>query len=257
VIQYWDSERIPGYVSELLAGVGERNPDLRHLVFDERTAAELIAERFGGRHLEAFRTCAVPAMQADYLRYCAVYALGGVYVDADFRCVAPLRPLLGGPLDGVLFGRPELPARWRVPAFEWRERVGPHRAIMNSFFAFSTAGHPLLGLAIEIATANVERRVGHDVALVTGPAIFTSLYLMRELGSFDAFVAYVKGGALEPFGRFLCETVGDHERASAALDRVWLRPETDSRRWVLTPEEPLPYKASEDHWVNVDSGIFR
>jgi hypothetical protein len=257
VVQYWDSERVPGYVSELLASVGERNPDLRHVVFNERTAAELIGERFGGHHLEAFRACAVPAMQADYLRYCAVYALGGVYVDADFRCQAPLAPLLEGPPDGVLFGRAELPARWRVPAFEWRERAGPYRAIMNSFFAFASPGHPLLELAIEIATANIESRIDEDVALVTGPAVFTSLYLLRELGSFDAYVDYARGGALAPFARFLCATVADYERVVAALERVCLRPEIDSRRWVVAPPGPLPYKATEDHWLNVGSSIFR
>ena len=257
IVQYWDSEVIPDDVAGLLASFDELNPDVPHLVFDERKAAALIGERFGGRHADAFRACAVPAMQADYFRYCAVYALGGVYADADFRCRASLRPLLGDPGGGTLFGRPELPARWRVPEFEWRERVGPYRVAMNSFFAFPSPGHPLLELAIEIATANVERRIAEDVALVTGPAIFTSLYLLRELGSFDAFVAYAEGGVLASSSRLLCETVGDHARVLRALAGVRMPPEEESRTWVGAPETPLPYKETEDHWVNVTTSIYR
>lgn len=257
IIQYWDSEEIPDYVAAPLASFGELNPDLPHLVFSERKAGELIAERFGGRHADAFRACAVPAMQADYFRYCAVYALGGVYADADFRCIASLRPLLSGPGGGTLFGRPELPRRWRVPEFEWRERAGPYRAVMNSFFAFPSPGHPLLELAIEIATANVEARVAEDVALVTGPAIFTSLYLLRELGSFDAFLSYAEGGVLEGSSRLFCETVGDHGRVAGAFEGVALPPVEQTYMLVAGIDTPLPYKDTDAHWVNVTSSIYR
>jgi hypothetical protein len=256
VIQYWDREAIPDYVAELMAGFERLNPDLRHLVFDELSAEELIGERFGARQAAAFRACAVPAMQADYFRYCALHALGGVYADSDFRCVAPLQPLLEGPASGALFGRPELPARWRTPAFEWRERVGPYRVVMNSFFAFPSPGHPLLELAVEIATANVENRVAEDVALVTGPAIFTSLYLLRELGSFEAFVEYCEGGVLAPCAHLLCETVGEHERVVRAFDGVELKSEIESRAWVGDSGDRLPYKDTEDHWLNVTSSIY-
>jgi hypothetical protein len=257
IVQYWDSEEVPAEVAALLATFEGSDPGLPHLVFSERGAAEFIAERFGGRHAEAFGACAVPAMQADYLRYCAVYALGGVYVDADFRGLAPLRGLLEGPHTGTLFGRPELPPRWRTPEFEWRERVGPYRVVMNSIFAFPSAGHPLLELTIEIATANVESRVAEDVALATGPAIFTSLYLLRELGSFDAFLAYAEGGALEPSSRLLCETVGDHERIATAFAGVRMPPVEEAHVWVGGPEAPLFYKDTEAHWVNVTSSIYR
>ncbi len=257
IVQFWDSAEAPEDVAAAMATFAQVNPGLPHRVFDERGAVELIGERFGERELAAFRACAVPAMQADYFRYCAIHALGGVYVDADFRCVLPLDPLLRGPQDGTLFGRRELPARWRAPELEWRERVGPYRVVMNSFFAFPTPGHPLLELAIEIATANVEARIDEDVALVTGPAVFTSLYLLNELGSFDAFLAYAEGGTLEPSARHVCETVGDHRRVAHALANVDMPEEEESRVFVRAPESPLAYKETEAHWVNVTTSIFR
>jgi Glycosyltransferase sugar-binding region containing DXD motif len=259
IVQYWDSETVPAEVAALLETFEEpeAEAELPHLVFDERGATAFLAERFGPRHTAAFAACAVPAMQADYFRYCVVHALGGVYVDADFRRLAPLGNLLEATHTGTLFGRHELPAHWRTPAFEWRERIGPYRVVMNSFFAFPSPGHPLLELAIEIATANVEARVGEDVALVTGPAVFTSLYLLRELGSFDAFVDYARGGVLEPFSQLFCTTVSDHDRVVRAFEGVRLLSEEESRSWVRGADEPLSYKQSEDHWPNVTSSIYR
>jgi hypothetical protein len=222
IIQYWDNEEAPAEVAALLATFEAANPDLPHLVFSERRAAELIAERFGPRHAEAFAACAVPAMQADYFRYCALHALGGVYVDADFRCVAPLRPLLDESAGGTLFGRAQLPRPWRLAKYEWRERAGPYRVIMNSIFAFPSPGHPLL-----------------------------------ELGSFDAFLAYAEGGVLEPYSRPICETVGDHDRVVRAFAGVSLAPEEETRAFVGGSEIPLPYKQTEDHWMNVTASIYR
>jgi hypothetical protein len=256
IIQYWDSEEVPDYVAATVASFAELNPDLTHRLFDRREAGGLIAERFGARHAAAFAACAVPAMQADYFRYCAAFALGGVYVDVDFSCRASLRPLLDDAATGTLFGRAELPSPWRTPAFEWREPVGAYRVVMNSLFAFPSPGHPLLELAIEIATANIEGRVAEDVALVTGPAIFTSLYQLNELDSFDAFVAYLRGSAMEASARLLCETVGEHARVQRAFEGVRVLAEEETGRWVAASEAPLPYKATERHWTNVTSSIY-
>jgi Glycosyltransferase sugar-binding region containing DXD motif len=257
VVQYWDDAEIPDDVARLFAAVEGANPELPHFVFDEKGAAEFLAARFGPRQVGAFAACGVPAMQADYFRYCAVYALGGVYVDADFQCRAPLADLFESPGTGTLFGRPELPPRWRTPEFEWRERVGPYRVVINSFFAFPAAGHPLLELAVEIATANVEARIAEDVALATGPAIFTSLYLLRELGSFEAFLDYVEGGVLEPSAALLRETVGDWDRVGRAFAGVRIPPVEESYAWVVSPEVPLSYKQTKDHWLNATESIYR
>lgn len=257
IIQFWDSEEIPEYLCPLLSSIADLNPSLRRDLFSKRKAENFIAENFGRRQVEAFNACAVPAMQADYFRYCAVYVLGGIYVDVDFTGRAPLGPLLEGPAGATLFGRPELPPNWRAPAYEWGERVGEYRVIMNSFFAFKDREHPLLELTTEVATSNVENRVAEDVALVTGPAVFTALYQMKELGSFDAFLDHHTGSPVGLFARRMCEAIGEYERVSAAFEGVRILPEVEARYWLGPSQEPLPYKSTEAHWPNVTTSIYR
>jgi len=256
LIQYWHTETPPGEVAELLDSIERCNPDMRHLLFDEAEAERFIASHYTDREVAAFRACAVPAMQADYFRYCAVLALGGFYVDADFRGVASLHSLFGA-VGGTLFGRNEVPHGWSPDIFGAGERVGPYRLLANSIFFFAAPEHPLLRLALEVATASIESRIAEDVAVTTGPGIFTSVYLLDRLGSFDAFLDYAAGGILRPSADLFCEVVGNQERVVAALDGVRMLPFADSRSAVRETRGQLAYKSTDAHWVNHRGSIFK
>jgi glycosyl transferase-like sugar-binding protein len=242
----------------LLASFRDRNPDFTHRVFNEAEAEEFIAERFGAREAAAFRGCAVPSMQSDYFRYCAVLALGGVYSDADFRCLRSLRPLVEGAEGGEIFLGPTLhPLNGRQT-----------RRVWSQFFAFREPGHPFLELALEIATANMESRIAERVWpvgekaiegiwLTVGPGIFSLMRFIRDWGSFDAFVDGIAGSPAEPFGDLYCEVIGDYGRIVAAFEGVRVSPHESMITWVGDPEHPLPYKQTDIHWQNVKTTIFR
>ena len=256
IVQYWDAEEVPGYIQDLIATFRERNPDMPHRLFDERTAGELIAERIGQREAEAFRACAVPTMQSDYFRYCAAYALGGVYVDAGFQCVAPLQTLLPGAGEARLF------------------RVEPFGYLLSGFFAFGGPGHPLPRLTLDVITANVERRAAESVQMVTGPWSLSALSLIHRLGSEPEHRQAVAEGGVEqlrrpflerartmppsPAGRRevdrmiepLFDTVGDFARIVEAFDGVHVVRFRETAAWIRKPDSPLPYKESERYWVN-------
>ena len=104
IIGYWHVELAPRELEDLLAPSRQHNPERPHLIFDESGAEGLIEEHFSSRELDAFRACAVPAMQSDYFRYCAVHALGGEYMDVKFACTAPVDTLLED-AEGQLFRR--------------------------------------------------------------------------------------------------------------------------------------------------------
>ena len=242
IVQYWHSPDIPQYIAPLLDSFGRLNPWARHLVFDESAATQFIAHHFSDREVGAFRSCAVPAMQADYFRYCALLATGGVYADADMLCVGDLRALLGeGPEDGSIFRR-------------------PNTMIMNGFFAFRAPQSAFLRLVLDVATANIEQRVAEDVWLATGPGIFTYLSMLHQAGSFAAFEATLKDDdyeAVPRFGKLMCKTAGSFDRIAASWACVRIREEAELRPYAVDPDVPMPYKETEVHWTRVSGSIFR
>ena len=256
--QYWDSEEAPDYISEQFATFRDLNPEFHHRVFSEVETEQFIASHFGPRELAAFRACAVPSMQSDYFRYCFVLACGGVYADADYRCVRSLRPLLERSEGGEIFLGPTVHVQNGLET----------QRVWSGFFAFRQPGHPFLELALEIATANIEARiaertwpVGENVVpsiwLTVGPGIFSLMRFIRDWGSFDAFTAAVAGSLAEPFAKLYCEVIGDYDRIHDAFDGVRVSSFEGMSQWVVHPDCPLPYKETDVHWHNVATRIFR
>jgi hypothetical protein len=261
IIRYWHSEDVPEEIAALLAGFDEQNPDLHQLVFHEASAERLIAAHFGAREVAAFRACAVPAMQADYFRCCAVHSLGGVYADADLRCVGALSTLVDDLDGGQLVGWRRMPGRFAdlgmsdEAIFGPTDRVGPYRWLENGFFAFPSPGHPFLELAVEMMTAHIESRATENLFAATGPGVFTSLYLLRELGSFDAFVQYASHGVLAPVAQLSCDAIDDYGRIERAFKGVRLSLAKSTFRWV---RHAMPaYKDTEAHWLRWPASISR
>jgi len=240
LVQYWHSEQIPTEIEALTATFHDLNPDLHHHVYCEAEAEEFIAAHFTSREVTAFRACAVPAMQADYFRYCAVLALGGIYADADFRCVQPLRELIGTTAGGLLFRRE------------------PKTTLINGFFVFDEPGHPLLRLTLDVATANIEHRAAKKVHAVTGPWIFTSLAALHRLGSFEA--GRSTGAGIHKLATVMVEAVGDFKRVVEAFERVRVVPFRAAMEWIGEAGTPLDYKQGNEHWIDWherNGSIFR
>jgi Glycosyltransferase sugar-binding region containing DXD motif len=225
IIQYWHSEQIPDSVAEHIETFRSLNPDLPHMVFSEDSAATLIEERLGLQHLHAFSSCATPIMQANYFRCCAILAMGGVYSDADQRCVRPLRQFL-------------------PPAGCGRLYRAPHGVIQNGAFAFGSPGHAFLELVVEIATANIEKRLEGRSQFVTGYAIFTVLVRLAEFGSFDALLARVKGRNVERFARAYCETIADFNRVTQSLEGIEVLASREAENLIAGPIRQLPFKTT-------------
>jgi Glycosyltransferase sugar-binding region containing DXD motif len=256
--QYWDSEEVPADVAALIATFRDLNPDFRHRVFSEAGTERFLAERFGPREVAAFRACAIPSMQSDYFRYCFLLAFGGVYADADYRCVASLRSLLDDSAGGELFLGP------RTHDLNGHET----RRMFSGLIAFRQPGHPFLRVALDIATANMEARVaeriwpvGEHVVpaiwMTVGPGILTAMRFLREWGSFETFLERIAGTLAEPFGELYCEAIGDYDRIVEAFEGVRVSPYESMFAWIDQAEDPLAYKKTDVHWHNVKTEIFR
>jgi glycosyl transferase-like sugar-binding protein len=232
IVQYWHGHRLPADIAELTATFRDQNPDQPHLIFSEATAEVFIAEHFTHREVAAFRACAVPAMQADYFRYCAILALGGICSDVDFRCVRPFKDLLGKTNGGMLFER-------------------ANGVFANGMFLFANPGHPLLQMVIDLATVGIERQADERVWWVTGPWLFTILWRIRLSGSLDAARQFAVDHGVSPGKMDAClNAVGDYSRVLEAFKGVRVASFAVARRWVAEPELPPQYKRSKLHWVN-------
>lgn len=236
LVQYWDGEEIPDYVTAELDTFTDLNPDFRHLVFSRAAAAEFIGEHFGPREVAAFRSCAVASMQSDYLRFCAGMVFGGIYSDVDFHCIAPLKPLVPDP--------------GRIRLFH-----GPRGNVISGFFAFRSPGHAFLELALEIATVNIERRFPDKVYFATGPPIFMALVALHESGSRDGSIAPIENRPLQEVVRAYWGAIGDRARVAAALSGVEIRP-TEEYLECVQPSVSMPYKSTDAHWLNAKGDIF-
>jgi hypothetical protein len=237
IVQYWHDASPPPYIEELIETFRVRNPDMPHMLFDRPSAEDLIAEHFSQREVAAFRSCGIPAMQADYFRYCAALAMGGLYCDADLRC------------DGG-FGE-IMPVAGRG----WLVRH-PHGAIVNGLFAFGSPGHALLELTVELVTKNVEAQRWPTVYLVTGPTLWTTIYWMHQAGSFDGFLQSAPNPMMERYGQACRDAIGDYERLRRAFEGVEIKLTTEAEPLARTVRTDLPYKETDLHWANVRDELY-
>ncbi|UOM37207.1 glycosyltransferase family 32 protein [Acuticoccus sp. I52.16.1] len=170
LFQFWNSPEPPAEVAALM-DTWKADPDFVYRRFTEADAEAYIAQRFEARTLAAYRACAIPAMQADLFRYCALYEEGGVYVDADSEN--------GGNLAGFIADAP----RGMLMTREVR--------IANDFLFVRAARDPLYEKVIRQAVENIEQRISNNVWAVTGPAIMTRMYRTPEQRPwFDGFVVH-------------------------------------------------------------------
>jgi mannosyltransferase OCH1-like enzyme len=239
IVQYWHSEELPAEIEELAATFQERNPSLRHRIFAEAEAEAFISRHFSAREVAAFRACAVPAMQADFFRYCAIFILGGVYSDVDFRCLRSLEPLIEATEGGQLF---------RVPSTTVNMDGSINTdGIINGFFLFEKPGHPLLRLTIDIATMNIERRATRKIWKLTGPLIFTGLStLSQRPGASNA----ARGDQPQRIDRPVLDAVDADARVAHAFENVSIAPFETLGRWVEEVGASLSHKQSQTDWLN-------
>jgi mannosyltransferase OCH1-like enzyme len=155
LFQFWNTEKAPDEV-EVLMQTWAEDPSFEYHRFNVGSADAFIEAHFDGRTLAAYRKCGVPAMQADFFRYCVLYVYGGVYVDADTKNSGRLPDLLQGRRNGLLMTR--------------------ETRVANDFLYVREAKAQLYEKTIEGAIDNVEREISNNVWIVTGPGIMTRFH---------------------------------------------------------------------------------
>ncbi|MBS7588055.1 tetratricopeptide repeat protein [Ancylobacter defluvii] len=150
--QFWDTPEIPDDVMTLMGSWRAHNPGWSYTLHSLDSAREWLRQVSDSRLLRAFRHMPTIAGKVDLLRLAVLFAEGGVYADADDRCLASL--------DAAISGR-GLVLR--------QEHYG---SIGNNFIAVRPH-HPVIGQALEDAVSAVLRGDRESIWLSTGPGLMT------------------------------------------------------------------------------------
>jgi hypothetical protein len=181
LVRYWhDPSNLPADVHTCLASWDRLAEDgFEFHMFNDKSAADYIADVYGEQELKAFARCAHPAMRCDYFRMCFIHAEGGLYVDADDVLIGEgWRNIFR---NGRLKVQPlcyDIVAGGMMPtAVIWRSDLSIEDRVfyVNNDPIAAPAGHPVLLRALVRAT---EKLLGENCFLeiqsTTGPGNFTA-----------------------------------------------------------------------------------
>jgi mannosyltransferase OCH1-like enzyme/Flp pilus assembly protein TadD len=153
IMQFWDSSSPPDDVAALMATWKSLNPGYTIHHFTDSTALEFLAKEFPERVSTAYRRAREPAQKADICRLAWLFHNGGIYVDADNRCLRPISTIVPPNADLVLY----------------QEDLG---TIGNDFVAVSRE-HPVIAYALDNAVTAINRGDTDLIWLSTGPGLWT------------------------------------------------------------------------------------
>jgi hypothetical protein len=154
--QFWDTPAPPADVTALMATWREKNPAIETARFDDAAARTFLRAHLPRPVLTAYLRVREPAQKADIFRLAYLTAQGGIYADADDRCLRPLEDLLEGGPELVLYQE-------------------DHGTLGNNFIA-ARAGHPVLAHALSLAVHAINRGDTDNVWLATGPGLLTRAF---------------------------------------------------------------------------------
>jgi len=149
LFQYWDAQTPPPEVNVLMKS-WEEDQTFFYSKFDRQRSASFLFDYFDESMTELFLRCAVPAMQADFFRLFALYACGGLYVDADIKNLGSHVYLTEK--DCYLFRR--------------------HGNVANDLMFFRRPRNAILRQVIEIVVENILARRPGGVWEISGPGVF-------------------------------------------------------------------------------------
>ncbi|WP_062221451.1 tetratricopeptide repeat protein [Aureimonas sp. D3] len=197
--QFWDDGDPPDDVKAYGDTWRSINESFRYRLWSGGEAEAFLSDHGFADALSAFRRAREPAMKADLFRLALLLDEGGIYVDADDRCLRPIAPLLSGPAGFVAY----------------QEDLG---SLGNNWIA-AVPGHPLLALALDLACRAVNRGDGDILWLSTGPGLLSraAAHLMASRPAEVSDLRVVSRHTLSRFAAIHCLT------AYKSTERHWSR----------------------------------
>lgn len=153
IIQFWDAADPEPEIAALCAHNKSINSGWEYQLYNNETARQFLHDHGEGDALAAYSEASLAAAKADIFRLACLYHKGGVYLDADDKCLTRLDNLLDR----------------RLTFTACQEDL---TSIGNNFIACAPK-HPILSHALKIAGATRNNTTGESVWLALGPGLLT------------------------------------------------------------------------------------
>lgn len=154
MVGYWSTADWPEDIISINKSWHAFGPE-EIVVYDFEGAVEFIERFYGKRELNAFYSCAIPAMQSDFFRVLEILEKGGFYSDMGIELLRFPVEFMSAHRDIILY------RRW-------------HGRIVNNIFS-AKPNNPTLSAIKERILGNIENRVANDVWQVTGPKVWNEV----------------------------------------------------------------------------------
>ena len=163
LFQFWDTANRPPQVDELMRLNRQLNPDFAYFAFDERSAISYLTSKKERMAIRAIQFAPNPAGKADILRLAVLWHEGGIYMDADDRCLSPLSDFV------------DFRLRFLAPLEYWM-------TIANNFLAVRPKD-PMIRATLDSACEAFLGTRGESVWLSSGPGAVTRSFVNHMVGN--------------------------------------------------------------------------
>lgn len=136
----------------------DRNPEYSYMLYTDERAASLIRDVFPPCVHAALLMLETGAAKGDLIRYCLLYAHGGVYLDMDSTCTTPLRDLIGKEDEFFIGLEPDM-----ASPVNWAMAYKPY--------------HPYVASLIRECVRRVLRKSEGHIFDATGPNLYSDVLI--------------------------------------------------------------------------------
>ena len=95
--------KLPKHITDCSDTWKNFNPEYEYKYFDDLDMDIFIVEYFGQEWLDILNDCPIKIMKVDTFKYMLLYVFGGVYIDIDYVCNAPIDSWLKEKKDLIIF----------------------------------------------------------------------------------------------------------------------------------------------------------
>lgn len=266
VTLFWYQTEIPPQVLRCFDS-WDAHPGLRARAFTLGQAQRFFDDAGLTTARAAFETCGPFAMASDYLRLHLLKVHGGVYVDANWAQIVPMRPLLdqteAAGHCGLVAEITEISRSFDDPMTDALLAAGAE-ILLNGFLFVTGPDDPFISLCAEICTRNIETRACEQIAFAAGSGVMTALLMLRNYETRAAYVAALREiGQNRFFGHDVRQSLEHVIAATDAWDHGALRD-----RFARVDTIPGPAletymtrqglgQTHKDHWTRHKGSLYR